>query len=530
MKDISMALFTSLVCFSALGSSHSKIEIDFYKSDSRPLTHTLPLNFVLFEKGPWKLNELKSNLEETARIYAQCGIRIEVNSLQYDEGKGEVYFDLERYTDPNELKEPTGALTLAKKYSKAHTPTVFLMESFDPDYASILATAISEERIQSSKQQGALNTIWVNHYNETLRTTPMSESGYPPGYNVIAHEIGHVVMNTQHIQEHYVRNLMHETFPNLNGHLTQAQCENVKASPLVREISVATNIACPEITSPLRGSLIFLNGIEKDCKTAASIIKVLDEVRDSVSDFAPLGGIDFYFEGRSDLILYSDKNAFEASLVTTYDQHGKIPHRKDQTDILWMHELGHALLNAKLEEDWPWYKGRLDIFRQWGQIIRESYKPGVDQSENSKRAMEQLAILNQYPYIENWDWIVAPYHELFADAVAVVYTRDPKAVKNALAHPTVSDHHADYERDFSLSHEAGSWHQDEVHSMLSPTRSHLWTLISKLKKNEKSNQEILRALYSSIKEEIIARTNDPKLWQLPVPEVNQRLIKRIPRL
>ncbi len=530
MNNIGLALFTSLVCFSAMGSTQSKLEIDFYKTDSRPFTHTLPLNFVLFEKGPWKLSELKSNLEETARIYAQCGVKIEVDSLQYDEGKGEVYFDLEGYTDPDEIKDPTGGLTLAKKYAKTQIPTIFLMESFDPDYASILATAVPEERIQSPDQRVALNTIWVNHYNETMRTTPMSEGGYPPGYNVIAHEIGHVVMNTQHIQEHYVRNLMHETFPNLNGHLTKAQCHNVKSSPLVKKIPVASHIVCPEITSPLRGSLIFLNGINKDCQTASSIIEVLDEVRDSVSDFTSLGGIDFYFDARSDLILYSDKSAFEASLVTSFDQHGKIPHRKDQTDILWMHELGHALLNAKLEEDWPWFKGRLDIFRQWGLIIRESFNPGVDQSANSKLAMEQLALLNKYPHIENWDWIVSPYHELFADAVAVVYTRDPKALKNALAHPTDPDLQANDERDFSLSHESESWHHDEAHNMLSPVRSHLWSLLSQLEENERSNQEILRALYSAIKEEILTRTSDPKLWELPIPEVNRRLIKRIPRL
>lgn len=530
MKNIALTLFTSFVCFSAVGASQSKINIDFYQSDSRPLTHLLPLNFVLFDKGPWKLNELKSNLEETAKIYAQCGVKLEIDSLQYAEGKGEVYFDLEGYTDPDDIKDPSGALTLAKNYARTQTPTVFLMESFDPDYASILATAVPEERIQSADQRVALNTIWVNYYNETMRTTPMSEGGYPPGYNVIAHEIGHVVMNTQHIQEHYVRNLMHETFPNLNGHMTKAQCESVKASPLVKVIPVASNISCPEITSPLRGSLIFLNGINEDCKTAASIIEVLDEVRDSVSDFAPLGGIDFYFEEISDLILYSDKGAFEASLLTTFDQHGKIPHRKDQTDILWMHELGHALLNAKLEEDWPWYKGRLDIFRQWGRIIRDSFNPGVDQSANSKLAMEQLALLNKYPHIENWDWIVAPYHELFADAVAVVYTRDPKALKKALASPIDPDLNADDERDFSLTHETSTWHFDEAHNMLSPVRSHLWSLISKLDENERSNQEILRTLYSAIKEEIITRTSDPKLWELPVPEVNQRLIKRIPRL
>lgn len=527
-KQYFIFILSIFISFSAFAKS--LIEIDFYKNDSRIYTHKLPMNFVLFEKGPWTVPEVKINLEDASKIYAQCGVKLEVEKISYAKGDGEVYFDLEGYTEDNEVRPVDSALTLGAKYSSPDLTTVFFMQSFDSDYQSVLATALPLVRAEREDQRDALNTIWLNHQVEFGRGLSLAEGGHPAGYNVLAHETGHVVMNTDHIEENYIHNLMHENYLNLNGHLTSSQCEKVRKSPLVKEISPPKETNCPEITSPLRGKIHFLNNSSNDCKTFAGIVQRMDQVRDSVSDLSPVGGIDFYLEAKSDLIQYSDKNSFEGSLVTTFDPQRDLVISLEQTEVLWMHELGHALLNAKLEEDWPWYQGRLDIFREWGRLIRESFRAGMDDNTNSEKIMKQIFLLEKYPNAMSWEELLAPYHELFADAVAVIYTRNPKAIKMALAHPQNPDPHSDEDRDFSISHPYETWKETEAHSMLSPVRSHIWKLISQLGPNERTNQEILRTLYEAIKEEVLARIKEPRPNEMSVPEINRRLIRRLPVL
>lgn len=288
--------------------------------------------------------------------------------------------------------------------------------------------------------------------------------------------------------------------------------------------------ACPEITSPLRGAINFINETPPDCQAMAEIINTLDEARYSVSDFTPVGGIDFLIEEKSDLIQYSDRNYFEASLNITFDPFGLHPIRKDQSDILWIHELGHALLNARLEEDWPWYRGRLDIMKEWGRLVRISFNPEADSNVISQLISEQIFLLSRYPNNILYEDILAPYHELYADAVVVTYTRNPKSIKMALDHPTEPNENADLERDFSIHHSYENWHEEEAHSLFSPVRSHFWKLISELYPDERSNQEILEKLYIAIKEEVVERASNPDLWYISVPEANLRLMKKLTRL
>ncbi len=501
--------------------------MDFYKKDARPYTHELPLKIVLFDEGPWTHGELKSNIEEAARIYGQCGVKLKVKKIENDKGNGSLYFDLEGYTDPNEKREEASALDYGKKYSSSNEVTVFLMDSFDSFYNNIRATAVPIERVKYPGQEDALNSVWISYQSQVVRSWSRIEGGFPSGYNDLAHELGHILLDTSHVEGNHIHNLMHESYSNLNGHLTLEQCQEIRSSDLLTKLPTSPDLVCPEITSPLRGAINFIDPSDTNCEVIAEVVTTLDNMRNNVSDLTYLGGIDFIMEKRSDLIQYSDKNYFESSSEITFDESGTDLLRKDQSDILWMHELGHAIFNAKLEEDWSWYRGRLNIMKEWGRLVRESFGPDVDERQNTERVNEQINLLVNYPNNFELEDILAPYHELFADALVVIYTRDPEIIKKGLAHPTRPDQNMDQERDFSLNHSYEQWHESEAHALLSPVRSHIWKLISKINPEQRTNQEIVRTLYIALRDEILERSENRELWNLTVPEINKRLIRKL---
>src|SRR5690606_15318315 len=161
MKIHPALLFLALFLSSLATHANNSFEVDFYKKDSRPYTHELPLRIVLFDQGPWSPKELKSNIEEAARIYGQCGVRLKIQKIEKDKGDGNLYFDLEGYTEPNDEREEASALDYGKKYASTKDVTVFLMDSFDSFYNNIRATAVPVERVKFPGQEDAINSVWI---------------------------------------------------------------------------------------------------------------------------------------------------------------------------------------------------------------------------------------------------------------------------------------------------------------------------------------------------------------------------------
>lgn len=534
--------FYFLITFSQALQAAGGSELPFYRENPGPIyTHEIPLRVVTIANSSWKPADVNDQLNAAAEVYAQCGVKLVIESSLLEKNySGEVSFDLEGYSDPSEPHEPNGSLALASAYVKPSLPTLFFMESFDPQFANISATAMPLERIQYADQKPALNSVWISFEVQRIFGLSPEEGGNNPGYSVVAHELGHVILNSDHETNPQFFNLMHESPLNLNGRLTLQQCHKIRSSPLARKLSSPVS-KCPQIQSPLRGGLIFLDDLQNGCALASQVYQKLEKINDSISDLQPLQAIDFYFTKSSDLIQYLDRGAFEASLQPSYDAMGQVPLLETQADVLWMHELGHAILNAQLAADWPWYKERQKLYRRWGQAVLESTE--LELTSNTEAKAKRLEELNQIANIQTdlisrqenskiFEEIITPYHEFFADAVAVIYLRDPLALKTALQNPldptgaqaSDEEKQALSERDFSFLRNTATWNSDEPHAMLTPSQAYLWNLIKSKRSESISNQQLIRWIYESVKSEILARTSDPKLWKLPSAQVNERLI------
>ena len=147
-----------------------------------------------------------------------------------------------------------------------------------------------------------------------------------------------------------------------------------------------------------------------------------------------------------------------------------------------------------------------------------------------------MKILNQLENKMEFETILAPYHELFADAIAIVYADDPKIIKSSLANPQDPDgaqlpdpeRRALSDRDYSYLRDVSAWDRTEVHTMLTPSLAAWWQKITDPNPfAHLTKQEHIHNLYRNILFEIKSRTSDPDLWELSPQQVNERLIKRL---
>lgn len=303
-------------------------------------SYEVDVKVVIFKKSDWNLNQVKNQVDAANKVYSQCGVALRpiyINALE----PSEVSFDLEGYSDPLEARGVNGSLILVEKYSDPNRPTIFFMQGFDPQFAGITATSMPQIRVQQKDQRPALNSAWISYQIQRLDGAGPGEGGYNPGYNVVAHELGHVLLNADHENDSGKFNLMHSDPQNLNGRLTLEQCQKIQASKMVKRIQ-NKSVNCAGINSPISNSIFFLDGELPDCKSVGEVTRDLERVQDEVSDLAPISPIDFYMSGPSDLIQFLDRNAFEASLRPSFDQAGRIQIEKSQQEVLWRHELGHA--------------------------------------------------------------------------------------------------------------------------------------------------------------------------------------------
>lgn len=506
-----------------LSAAAFSFELDFYRDKFRVYTHEVDVNVVYSQDSRWSPELLKEHFEEAAQVYAQCGVRLNVGQVEQDSGPSEIYFDLEGYVAPDDPRPAGSALNLAKTHRKGNSVTAIFFEEFDMGARTIMATAVPRQRISQKDQEEALNTVWITGRVEYDRQFTPEEGGYPNGYNVLAHELGHVLLNDGHVNDYGVHNLMHESMYYLNGRLDLAQCERIKKSELVREVEQP--LACSAVRSPLRAQVEFQYGHE-NCAGAEEIIEKLEGFHDRISDLNPVSGMDFYFYDTSQIIQYQDKNIFEGSLNISYDHYRDRILRQKQSDVLWLHELGHAIFNAQLVADWPWYAGRMENYREWNRLIRERESDGI---------FEIISKINSYPDSEWIDPLIAPYHELFSDMAATIYFDDPKILSYALSPPddlggerlSESERRAIEERNYSIERDWKTWEELEVHGMLAPAGGAVWKKIERLKKRGYGKKALLRFVFDAIFKEIQERVLDPKLREIGAPEANRRLIEKV---
>lgn len=309
---------------------------------------------------------------------------------------------------------------------------------------------------------------------------------------------------------------------------------------------------CSTITTPLRGE-IFLHGLdvsENNCKKVSAIIQDLDRILYDLNPFNAVKGISFFFLNKSDQVSYSDKNYFNASLDISYDSNGNILLTPSQQKIIWTHEIAHAIFDRQMSVDWDWFNKRSQVMKNWGAAVVKSTNLEnelVVESDLERRKIIQMEIdslsnyislqISEYNQLQNigqFEEILAPYSEAFADIVALIDTQNPKAMSFALSNPQDPDGiHASpeerevyEERDYSFIRDPKLWKQTEAHGMLAPALSFWW---SKNKNNiiPINKKKLVKMFYTIILKEIKVRVENPGLWELSPEDANLRLMSEI---
>lgn len=520
--------------------------------------YELKLQVISLSQSLWKSVEIQKNVLQTSKILAQCGVKLSLTSVTQDKSfQPELMFDLEGYSSAEDSLEPNGALSLANKYpAKSPAVRVFLFDQFDSSFGSITATSVPKSRVTQKDQQGALNSVWLTHESERQLGFSVQDGGYQPDYNVMAHELGHLLLDESHFTDSLNFNLMHESASLLNSRLTSAQCLRIVKSELVRPIRTKTVLKPEECASrtALAGKILFVGEEPKSCEKATSIISGLVSFQDRVSDMVAVSKMNFYFQKAGNTIHHLDRGSFEASITATYDDYGKIILSDKAVRALWKHEMGHAILNAQLIQDWPWYAERMKLYREWEVYILKNTMLENDisrlrrKSENTDSADLQLQDLSEkssavFAKIRNLkdgyeiENLLAAYHEVFSDAVVIVDEMDAKAISQALVNPedprqlkaTDQEKKDILDRDYSFLRDTDRWHEEEVHSKLTPSLAVYWSQIKGKKLSDSEKKYYVRQLYEAIKSELLDLVKNKKYEISPV-EANKRLIERIQKI
>lgn len=517
-------LFYLLLAISFLSSVNAfSLDLNFYKDTARIYGHEVTLNLSIMENSKWKQLHVIEQLNEAALVYAQCGIKLKVPPPKIIKNHNEIQFDLEGYDNPNDSRPSSSALNISKANSLKDAINIYFIQSFDPIYYSIKATSVPNIRIKQADQVPAKNSIWITRIVDYDRKFSPKEGGDPKGYSVLAHEMGHILLNSDHSEDLFHHNLMQKSSYSLNGRLTLKQCGKIKESPLVKRIPL--NTTCPNIVSPLRSNIIF-EGVEKDCISTKSLINKLEEAQDVLSDLNPAHGIDFYFTNSSNRIFYKDNNQFESALNLSYDYYGKLPLKPKQINALWVHELSHAIFNTQLSLDWNWYEKRMLLFNDWNQAIREN---------NNKKVISILDKIDSIPNNYEFEKFIAPYHELFADILTAIYFNDPNIISSALAPPNktaavlLSNEEKNYlvQRSFSNNLSVVDFSKMEVHSTFAPIRKNLWKMVQLKKSKGWSKKQIVRNIYKIFSKEIISLSKQKDINVFTAIDFNKRLLLKI---
>lgn len=202
-------------------------------------THEISIQIIHFTNNLWTKSEIQKHFNDAQRILKQCDVKMNVVSYIESTTKYEdIYYDLEGYTDEEDLVDEHGTLTYAKRFASSNPNVikVFFFERFDPQYARLIATSMPATRVKYEDQKPVLNSIWMSYLSEKYKNAPIEEGGFREGYDTLAHELGHVLLNQQHLEDYWEENLMSENPWAINRHLKLTQCQKIKRSPLAYRV------------------------------------------------------------------------------------------------------------------------------------------------------------------------------------------------------------------------------------------------------------------------------------------------------
>mgnify|MGYP003393274940 CR=1 FL=1 len=270
------------------------------------------------------------------------------------------------------------------------------------------------------------------------------------------------------------------------------------------------------------------------------------------------------------VIVISDMNG------VAYSSRGNAIFVSQLIEPLLIHEYGHALLDEYLvqnSEAWLYFKARRMFDRKTlPQAVADmrtsvanlektlsEFKishPGSEFVTNLERSLRKENItlsflISALPLDEKYKHhheqvdffsLLAPYHELLADTLAVVMANDWNLMSDQLReYNRTSDEkmvvpegateekifwHRGFHRDVAVeNYDFKSWEEENPYTQFAPMRSYLRSLFEDLDESSKHLRLILLA--KAIQMELDERVQNKSLHQITAKEKNQRLKKRI---
>lgn len=194
-----------------------------------------------------------------------------------------------------------------------------------------------------------------------------------------------------------------------------------------------------------------------------------------------------------------------------------------QTEKIWAHELGHAVFNQLLSEQFPPIRPYRDFMAEKTKLIVNAQDPELD-TEKTLEPQWTAAMAKARD-------IQVPYNELFADLVAALYAEDSSAMSKAMASPGMPRKKQEETRyyDFTGKYDVEKWEEEEVHYFFAPARAHIGKHFLSWPMTDQRKREVLRKIFDACLAEI--RKNWEGNQSLPSPSAaNRRLIESLSRL
>jgi hypothetical protein len=223
--------------------------LDLYdNNDKTKYTHLVNVEAVVFKGSNWSTPDVKAAYKKAALVYAQCGIKLNVTSIEVSSpiGHVDVKHDLEDHS--GDLHRIVKALPPAADYVLRDFRVRSIQDAkiaMSKNYTPPLAFANTDINLGHYPGQGYQykNEIWVGNAAISYEASAPHKD-----FSVIAHEIGHVLLGCveqgvdgekQHPAEYVCwppdnnsSNLMSDKYINLSGDLVTEgpsnQCDRMK--------------------------------------------------------------------------------------------------------------------------------------------------------------------------------------------------------------------------------------------------------------------------------------------------------------
>ena len=176
----------------------------------------LKILFVQFRRAGWSPEDDQKQFEWVAKSYAQCGVKFEASPLVVaDAPGGKVSID------PNQDEVDDGAI--ARRIPVSHRPAVILLKrniSFPSGY--------SYNTVHPPKEQALIGTAFVD-------STVLNSIIKLSYYNVIAHELAHILVNAGHNQND-PPDILSAPIPHADT-INEEQCQQIQSYPTVKALN-----------------------------------------------------------------------------------------------------------------------------------------------------------------------------------------------------------------------------------------------------------------------------------------------------